>query len=150
MGFRYHIIPVVPMTKSGVPVGRWLLRLLKYYADLGIRQGPAFRNRDGKRARLVSMHDIFFGCLREVQNRRPDLISPTVDVEFQFGLRRSLRRGSTTEVKNANLANSDLELNNRWRKKEKAGNRMMNLPMTQHYLAIRNSLASLMRYSEAL
>ena len=77
-------------------------------------------------------------------------IPQTVNVRDEYGVYRSLCRGSTTRAINRNVSESDIVRNNRWRKVEAAGGKYSGFNMMDHYTEIKQALPSLLRYSSAL
>ena len=57
--------------------------------------------------------------LETIQNTTT-LIDKAVDIREEYGIYRSLRRGATTEAHNQGVAEPVIEMNNRWRKVERA------------------------------
>jgi hypothetical protein len=55
--------------------------------------------------------------------KRPDLIKLDVDIESDFGIFRSLRRGSVSRAREMRVSEPDIDLHNRWRTVESTGNR---------------------------
>ena len=58
-----------------------------------------------------------------------------------------LRRGSTTEAGNRKVDARVVDMNNRWRKFEKAKGRKPSMAMAAHYTEVRLSLPTLLEYS---
>jgi hypothetical protein len=92
-GLRYHLMPLVIRTKSGIEPRKWIGRLLGIYEKMGVYHGPFFRTANGERMKLREANTFFFSRLEKVQLLRPDLIGPDVEVEDVYGIGRSLRRG---------------------------------------------------------
>jgi len=55
------------------------------------------------------------------QDTMPEIIQQTVNVSRDFSVRRSLRRGATSQACNMNIPKDVIDLNNHWRKVERAG-----------------------------
>ena len=149
-GEKTHLMPLVPVTTSGIPVARWVKRVLDWYHTMGITRGPVFRDKDNEPVR-ASDYD-FDICTRiaEVQANRPGLVQPEVDVFDRYSMRRSLRRGSDSQAIAQGVDAVDIELNNRWRLQEQAKGRKPKMRMIQHYADVRILLPALLRYSRAL
>jgi len=86
----------------------------------GRRSGWYFQRVTGRQARLRDYDDDFRGLVKDAWASVPDLLPASADVDEDISLWRSLRRGSTTEVGNQELRPDYIEMNNRWRKREKA------------------------------
>lgn len=149
-GLRYHLMPVVARTKSGIEPRKWIGRLLGVYQTMGICHGPFFRSGDGERMRLRDANVFFFSRLEKVQLLRPDLIGLDVEVEEVYGISRSLRRGSTSRASDMGLSPDIIDSNNRWRKFERARGMQPSLNMREHYTDVLLSIRQLLRYSEAM
>jgi hypothetical protein len=78
--------------------------------------------------------------------RRGFLFDLGVNVVEVHSLRRSLRRGSTSEAINKQVPQF-INLNNRWRQFEAAKGRRPGMSMMAHYMEIRLSIPTLWRYS---
>eukprot|EP00980_Cylindrotheca_fusiformis_P023557 scaffold10595_cov116-Cylindrotheca_fusiformis.AAC.1 len=147
-GERYHMIFMARVTKSGVRAGVWADRLgLLIYHHKGWRNGWIFRQPDGEQAKIGQYDEEFITRLIRVQGRRPDLFEPNLEVVDVYGLRRSPRRGSTSEATNAGVRREVIELNNRWRKFERAKGRNPSMDMASHYTEVRLMLKSFLEYS---
>ena len=101
----------------------------------------------GKQAKIGSYEDEFLDRLVSVQERKGNLFEPGVNVMEVYSLRRSLRRGSTSEAVNKQVPQFIINLNNRWRQFEAARGRRPGMSMMAHYTEIRLSIPTLWRYS---
>ena len=88
--------------------------------------------------------------LEEIQEDRGELILDSVHVRQDYGMGRSFRRGSDSHAVNQRVDERDVDLNNCWRRFERAQGRRPRLKMQQHYADVRQILPSLLRYSSAL
>jgi hypothetical protein len=133
---RWHLVPIVDVTSSGIQVRKWVRRLLfiRCHVD-GVEEGPLFVNEAGKQARLSDYNSGFQMFITQARERHPKVFSSKVEVE-DYNLRRSLRRGSTTQAHNNGVLASTIELNNRWRKKEAAKGAELGLAMRQVYRSL--------------
>ena len=73
-----------------------------------------------------------------------------VYIEEYMILRRSLRRGSTTEALKMVLVGAIVEDKNRWRKMEKGNGEEAGLSVLSTYTQLKNGLGLRLRYLEAL
>ena len=150
---RWHLAPIVDETGSGIMVRKWVHRLLK--ARLGeipageSQEGPLFVNQKGERASIADYDEAFRELVGKAMLRHPDKFSKKSEVQ-DFSLRRSLRRGSTTQALNNNVAGPTVDLINRWRKREGARGSEPGLAMRQVYTQVRSSLDTMLRYSQSL
>lgn len=156
-GVKRHHFLLANVSKSQVLHNElWMNRLFnEYYLVHRVPEsqtGPLFRVKP-KDSRPITIGELdvwFHRFLKEVQARRPDLISEKVDVEREFSVRRSLRRGSTTHARNRGVPDGVVEINNRWRKQQNARNREASLAMVETYTDALASLPLLLRYSASL
>ena len=81
---------------------------------------------------------------------RPGLFEPGIEIAWSYSLFRFLRRGSTTEVVRNRVAQDVIELNNRWRKFDRARGMKPSLGMKDHYTEIKLMLSVICwQYSRA-
>ncbi len=113
IGESYHLLPIVPITWSGIDNKKWVGRLVNFYRSQNITTGLFFHNATGHRIRAGDIEQIFFGCLEQVQSLRSDLISSSEEVEEEYGIYRSFRRDSTSEATNQGLPPDIINTNNR-------------------------------------
>lgn len=92
-----------------------------------------FRTATGDPIRFGIMEAKFIERLEMVQMARPDLLSDQIEVAEVYGVRRSFRRGSTTEAGKRGVPPEIIDSNNRWRRVEKAGTRQASMAMQEHY-----------------
>lgn len=109
--------------------------------------GFVFQKRDGKQRKVGTFNVEFHDRLARVKEEKPYLFEPTLDITDAYAMRRSLRRGSTTEARNLKVRPEVVDMNNRWRKWEQAKGRMPNMSMASHYTELLLSLPTLYEYS---
>ena len=78
---------------------------------------------------------------------KPHMFEPNLILGDAYRLKRLLRRGSTSEATNNGVPREVIELNNRWRKVEKARGRKPSMSMALHYTEISMMLKTLYVYS---
>lgn len=149
-GENYHLLPIVPITRSGIDNKRWIGRLLEVYRSMNMFSGPLFRTPLGQRKKAGDFEQSLFDRLEQVQVSRPDLISPSEDIEDEYGIYRSFRRGSTSEATNQGLSPDAIDANNRWRRFNRSGAPRPALSMREHYSDVRLTLNQSLRYSACL
>ena len=147
-GTDYHMLPMAAITKTGIPVQRWILRAIQSQARFA--QGPLFRNSSNEPAKMSQFEEEFHARLRRIQLERGSLIPDSVDVEEEYGLKRSFRRGSNTHAGNQGVNADVVDKNNRWRTVENCKTGKPNFNMQQHYTEISQALVALLEYSLAL
>jgi hypothetical protein len=153
VGRRKHQIPLVPVTKSGISIKLWLLRLLFCYQEEGVNSGPLFRNTINTPlpAKVKELDVMFQKYLLMVQDSFPNLIPSTIDVSEVYSLARSLRRGSTAQARNQGVHRDIVMLNNRWRSDE-ASRGYSGVPhgIMELYTDVVVAIEALLRYSGPL
>jgi hypothetical protein len=151
IGEKMFVQPLAYKTRSGIPIGLWMLRALRVYQEMNIHSGPMFRRSGGKaRARIADLDFLFWDVLVRVQNKYPNIIAPTVNVHDEFSTMRSLRRGVTSHAQNCKIRREVIETNNRWRKFDRARGMTPGMSMFERYSDARANLEFLVEFSQAL
>jgi hypothetical protein len=151
-----HLMPLVVVTATGMEPGKWVRRMVEWYAEVGITTGWVFRKGDIRpdiQSEKSRQSDYEIDILSEIDTIRtevPGIVGINVDVFEEYGLSRSFRRGSDTHAGNQGVAAIDVERNNRWRSVENAKSKQPKLRMIHHYTEVSNSLPALLRYSKSL
>ena len=102
-------VPCVAITgKSKLMPGIWALRYLRLLKLAGQQGGYLFPEP------MVAYEEMFYSMLEDIQCRRPDLISKSLDVREAFGLFRSLRRGGASHALNMDIDERLVKAINRW------------------------------------
>ena len=148
-GERYHMCVLARETKSGIQSGIWADRLAAVNRDRGRHRGPLFQTKRGHRAKIGDFEGEFVERLIRLKLARPGLFEPGIEIAESYSLFRSLRRGSTTEVVRNRVAQDIIELNNRWRKFDRARGMKPSLGMKDHYTEIKLMLSVIWQYSRA-
>ena len=102
----------------------------------------------GERLVLGITTPCFRDYLTRAREAHPKLFSSSVQIK-DYSLRRSLRRGATTESENNKVDPSTIELINRWRRKEAARGSEAGLPMRQVYTQVSRALLAMLRFSQS-
>jgi hypothetical protein len=147
---KYHLMPLVLQTATGLEPGLWIRRMVEWYEDGGVRRGWVFRNKVGERAKAADYEWDILCELEHIQQESPDIVGVHVNVFDEFGVSRSFRRGSDAHAINQGVDPVDIERNNRWRSIEQAKGRAPQLRMIHHYSDLRQLLKALLRYSAPL
>jgi hypothetical protein len=149
-GVRWHCIPIALKTRSGLPVGKWLARLVKRRVfEQGISKGWLFRNEDGSRRKFGAYDPKLLELLEKVKTHFPKEIHKVVEVE-DFSLWRSGRRGAITEAANQKVDQHIIDLMGRWRQREAAKGTEPGLPMRQVYTQMKSVFPAMLAFSGAL
>jgi hypothetical protein len=149
-GERWHLLPLVWRTRSGIEAGVWATRLKASLVERRRLNGFVFSTTRGKQIKASSLEPRFFEQLHWVKIRHPDLFPPNVMIEDDFGVARSCRRGSSTEAANQGVDTTIIEMICRWRKVERAQGRAPNLGMREHYMEVSQALETYLQYSRPL
>ena len=149
-GERYHYMVSVLKTKSGLMPGKWIGRMLKWYKDKGVTNGPVFRKKNGKRGKAKDYELEIFERLERVQKEQPNVLDPSVDITEEFGMSRSFRRGSDSRAIDQEVGTTTINLNNRWRKVESAKGKAATFQMFEHYADIELLLGAFLKYSRSM
>ena len=147
-----HVMPIVYKTKSGLEPGKWIERMVKWYADGGIQSGWVFRSKQDEqvKARASDYEEPILSEIAEIQDRVPGVVGKQVNVFEEYGVSRSFRRGSDAHALNQNVSTADIEINNRWRSVDNAGGKAPRLRMIHHYADLKQLLKARLRYSAPL
>ena len=89
----------------------------------------------------------FHELLRIVQRKCPNLIADMVQVEENYSLKRSLRRGATVEAQYVHIPTNMIEANNRWRKVARAKGMTPGMSMMERYTDAKASVPTLIIFS---
>jgi hypothetical protein len=149
-GERWHLLPIVWKTRSGIETGVWATRLRESLLERRRLNGFVFSDKKGKQAKALTLEPSLFEQLNWVRLRYPNLFPPNVNIEDNYGIARSGRRGSSTEAANQGVSSEIIEMICRWRKVERAQGRAPNLGMREHYMEVSQALETFLKYSRPL
>jgi hypothetical protein len=152
IGEKLFCQPLALESKSGLKIRLWMFRLIGAYDKLKVVDGPVFRTAGKvqgtiRRAQIGDLDPMLHAVLKRVQLQWPSVIPDSVDVENEYSMFRSIRRGSTSQAQNVQLPKEVIEANNRWRKALKARGLTPGMSMMERYSEARASVLTLIRYS---
>lgn len=154
VGERLFIQPMALESKSGLRFRIWLQRAIATWELRGITTGPMFQKQaeQGRRARvrMGDLDPLFHLVLRRVQTVRTDLLPSNLDIEEEYSVSRSIRRGATSQALNVKIPAEVIEANNRWKQRERARGLTPALSMLQRYADAKASIPLLVRFSRDL
>jgi len=156
VGENQYFQSLANVTASGLNIQKWMFRAITTYESLGVVDGPMFRLASSGRGAKVkqcamgNLNPAFHALLKRVQDRRPNVIPADVDVEAEYDIARSERRGVTAHAQNQCIPKEVIEANNRWRKHEKARGMRPGMCMMEHYSDAKASVKMLIRFSQGL
>ena len=132
-GEKYHLTPLAAITKTVIKVQFWVQLLMSIHHLLHRNIGPTFCDRMGIKLSSKDIWQCVSKYLMKIQDARPDLIGTDVNVQEEYDISRSFRRGATTHAKNQKVSKMDIDAANRWRNVENAQWRKISQPMRDHY-----------------
>jgi hypothetical protein len=148
-GVRWHCVPIAIETRSGLPVCKWMARLIKRRVfDQGIRAGWLFGDGKGNRRKFGRYDPCLIDMLERVKLHFPDQLHKVTE-PGDFSLWRSGRRGAITEAANQKIDQQVIELMGRWRQREAARGTEPGLPMRQVYTQMRSVFPAMLSFSSA-
>jgi hypothetical protein len=148
---NYHLLPIANTTHSGLEPRKWIERGVQCCRTMGYTRGPMFKDLvTGARLKQSSFEPGFFRRLSQVQDSRPDLLGAGVDVEDQYGISRSFRRGATSRAADLALSDKIVNANNRWRSVDEAGSKKPSMTIRDHYTDIRLTINLQLQFSLAM
>ena len=147
---RWHLLPIVWKTWSGIEAGVWATRLKSSLVERVRLHGFVYSDKKGKQTKASTLEPRFYEQLNWVRIRYPDMFPPNVNIEDDFGIPCSCRRGSNTEAGNQGVHSDIIEMICRWRKVERAQGRAPNLGMREHYMEVSLALETYLQYSRLL
>jgi hypothetical protein len=151
IGEKHHLMPLPMKTDSGLEPMIWLRRMLGWYKEGGIENGPVFRDKRGERAKYGDFEDAFLWQLARVHLKHPEMFAkPKCNVFDEFGMGRSGRRSATGRALNVRLEETVINTNNRWRVRERAKGSDPNQNMIQHYADVLIILDALLAFPQAM
>jgi hypothetical protein len=129
-----HLIPIAPVTKSGLKPRLWVARAVEACARLGITHGRMFRDPRGAAAKQKKCEPMLFSMIQEVINNEslPEHALPkATEVAVDHGIGRSGRRGCAAHATNENILDPDIKRLARWRSVENAAGKQANVGGTK-------------------
>ena len=124
---------VTAKANSGLRIGTWGRRETIIKERRKLVRGFFSVDLKGKKMSLRYLLSDILNRIAWVQSSYPELISPSTDVLEGYGLSRSFRRDSNSEVINRGVSAATIDRNNRWKAVDKAGASSAKLRMRSHY-----------------
>jgi hypothetical protein len=151
---RQHLIPSVNETNSGIQVRRWLRRTVAANYAEGRVTGPAFCDEKGVVLTTRNMNGMLHEMLEEIRVEHKTLflgdILSRADIEEKYNVYRSFRRGSDSRAIAMGISHLDIDVVNRWTKKEAAGTSRVSHKMRHHYADVVILLPAFERYTKVM
>ena len=142
--------PLATVTNDGFDIKIWFYRCISSYAALDIDQGLLFRNKKGNKPSLAEMDILLHDVLHKVQLRYPSVIGDAVNIEDEFSVYRSLRRGANTEARNVRIPKDVIDANLRWRKLMRSQGMIAGFTMQERYTDTSANVPALVSFSRCL
>lgn len=140
-------LPIAAVTEgTGIQAGKWFRRFIGHI-DVTRRRTGALFQKLREIPKMFEFEEDFFSAIELTVATRPHLLPPSIDIREDFGLFRSLRRGSTAHAINRQVPRLIIDTINRWRKERNSDN--PSLPMRDHYAKLEALLETLLLYSTA-
>lgn len=153
-GEKLFFLPLACRSISGIDNRLWTHRVIEAYGKMGVFSGPLFRvSKKGGKVRRSSVGDLdvlYHGLMQRVQERWPRVLGPEVKIQDEMSVRRSLRRGSTTEASNQGIPKEVIEANQRWGKHQRSRGVLPSMSMMERYSDARANVGYLIKYSGGL
>jgi hypothetical protein len=150
-GDRSHLLPCVNKTSSGINVRKSLKRLLDYKRSIGQVRGPAISDLGGRIYDSRALNDAFLEILEDLFDTARDLFPASIEDKEILRKRvqayRTFRRTSDSIAIEEKVAQTDIDVVNRWQTVEKAAGSRPNRPMRQHYAELELLLKPFLRYT---
>ena len=116
--------------------------------------GPAICDRDGGVLPTTRLNSLFHDALASVYERTPSLFLSNIksvdDIETNYNVFRSFRRGSDTRAIAQGVSKLDIDVVNRWKGVERGKGRRPGMSMEHHYADVNFLTESFLRYTRAM
>jgi hypothetical protein len=151
---RAHLLPCVPVMSSRIEVKATLARLMAFKRTLGCVNGPAISDLGGRVYLHRALNDSLLDVLEDLFDTHRELFPASIsDKEIlreRIQVYRTLRRTSDTRALEQKVAQSDIDVVNRWKSLERADGNRPHRPMRQHYAKLELLLAPFLCYTLAM
>jgi hypothetical protein len=123
-GDQKHFLLVAAVTGYEIRAREWVERLLLEKAEVVLTLEFLFLKKDGAPAKAIYFGKALVERLEWIQQNTTCIVPLTIKLFEEFGVRRAIRRGATTEVLNAGIYATTIDDTSGWRnwkrQKEKA------------------------------
>ena len=160
-----HLIPCIDKTSSGIPVRKFVFRLLKLKKKAGWVDGPAITNSKGVLYSLKDLDNKLVEVLCRIYTAEQDLFPiEIIDlirrakddhnkiIKKYYSCFRTFRRTSDSRALDRNdaLKQDDIDIVNRWKSVEKAHGKRPGRQMKPNYAEVSVLLKPYLRYTAAM
>jgi hypothetical protein len=138
---------VAAVTGSGLRLIKWMERLLDEKRVVGLTTGFVLLTTGGMVAKVSGFEEQFITRMEWIQKNTEGIITASINIWEEFGVRRSRRRGATMEALNARIDGATIDANNGWRKVEAAKGKMPIYLMRQRCTQMVQDLIHQLKFS---
>ncbi len=151
-GEQKYMPQTVNISNSGINFRLWMERLVFVLTKerKQFEAGPAFCHENGDMMTSRDMNLEFLQLMELVKFNHPRLFEGTKDIERDYGVSRSFRRGSNSRAKEEGVEKELREFINRWSSFEGKKGSTPSLSMAQHYVEAKLIMKRTLVYSRAL
>jgi hypothetical protein len=151
---REHQLPSSPITSSGIDVKKSIDDLLRLKKSQGRISGPAISDEAGiifgARAMDDALHEILEDLFVTKRSLFPATIEDVEELRKRYQVFRSFRRSSDTRALDQRVAETDIDIVNRWASVEKAKGRRPGQAMRNYYADVTLLILPFLRYTWAM
>ena len=151
---RCHLIPSVPVTKSGVQVRFALNRLMALKQEQGFVDGPAISDETGHVYSTRALDDCLHEILEELFDLNRELFPPVIttkeELKKRYQVFRTFRRTSDSRALEEKVGSDDIDVVNRWKSVERAKGARPTRTMRQHYADLSLLLKPFLRHTGSM
>jgi hypothetical protein len=151
---REHQLPCSPITSSGVNVKESIDRLIALKKNQSRISGPAISDESGvifsSRAMDDALHEVLEDLFVTKRGLFPATIEDVEELRKRYQVFRSFWRSSDTRALDQQVAETDIDIVNRWASVEKAKGRRPGQAMRNYYADITLLILPFLRYTWAM
>ena len=151
---REHQLPCSPITRSGINIKESIDRMVNLKESQGKISGPAISDEAGiilpSRAMDDALHEVLEDLFVTKRSLFPATIEDVDELRKRYQVFRSFRRSSDTRAIDQKVAETDIDVVNRWAKVEKAKGRRPGQAMRNYYADITLLILPFLRYTWAM
>jgi hypothetical protein len=100
---QQHFLPIMSVMGSGIRIREWVERLLQKKARVGLTSEFLFLKKDGTPVKAIAFEEALLERLEWIQQNMMAIIPLNINLWEEFGMRRLMQRGATTEASNAGI-----------------------------------------------
>jgi hypothetical protein len=146
-GGHNHFLPIGVETGSGIKIRERVGGFLDEKARVCLTTGFMFLKRHGTPAKAIYVVKALVESLESIQQNISGIIPLTINLWEEFGVRRSMRRGETTDTLNAGIDGPTINATNGWQKVEAGKGKVPRFLMRQRCTQVFQNLRHQLRFS---